>query len=108
MRNISTRSDAGPLPRPTSREDYFIKRRPVNLHGRLGFGGQQPRLVGCEIFALSDESAYVETYTLITNPPELFTLEIHGQYHRARLVYAEGQRLHLEFFSENLNYIDAV
>ena len=93
--------------RPPSREDYFVRHRPAELHGRLGYGGQKPRLVGCEILQLSDTAAYVETYVLIDELPELFTLEINGQYHRARLCYAEGQKLRLEFFTEDLNYIDA-
>jgi hypothetical protein len=92
--------------RPSSREDYFAKRRPDNLHGRLGFGGQTPRLVGCEVFELSEKWAYVESYILIDNPPKMFTLEIDGQYHRARLCYAEGLRLRLELFFEELHYID--
>jgi len=91
--------------RPTSREDYFTKRRPVDLHGRLGYGGQKPRLVGCEILELSETGAYVETYARIDETGELFTLEINGKYQRARLCYAEGQRLRLEFFFEELNYI---
>lgn len=93
------------LPRPTSREDYFIRRRPTELHGRLGYGGQKPRLVGCEILQLSDNAAYVETYVPIDDMPQLFTLEIDGKYHRARLCYAEGSRLRLEFFTEELDYI---
>jgi len=92
--------------RPSSREDYFARRRPDNLHGRLGFGGQTPRLVGCEIFELSERWAYVESYVQIDNPPQSFTLEINGQYRRARLCYAEGQRLRLELFFEEINYID--
>jgi hypothetical protein len=91
-------------PRPTSREDYF-RHRPVELHGRLGYGGQKPRLVGCEILQLSDSGAYVEPYVQIDDLPKLFTLEINGQYHRARLCYAEGSKLRLEFFTEDLNYI---
>jgi hypothetical protein len=99
---VTTRSG-----RPPSREDYF-RHRPAELHGRLGYGGQKPRLVGCEILQLSDTGAYVEPYVQIDDMPEFFTLEINGQYHRARLSYAEGTKLRLEFFTENLHYIDAV
>lgn len=93
-------------PRPASREDYFVGRSRVELHGRLGFTAEKPRLVGCEVLQLSDTGAYVKTHVLIDNPPKLYTLEINGQYHRARLCYAEGQRLRLEFFFEDLNYIE--
>ncbi len=93
--------------RPPSREDYFVRLSPAELHGRLGYGGQKPRLVGCEILQLSDKGAYVEPYVLIDDIPEFFTLEINGQYHRARLRYAEGQKLMLEFFTEDLHYIDS-
>jgi hypothetical protein len=91
-------------PRPPSREDYF-RHRPAELHGRLGYGGQKPRLIGCEILQLSDAGAFVEPYVRIDDIPELFTLEINGQYHRARLCYAEGSKLRLEFFNEELDYV---
>ena len=92
--------------RPTSREDYFIKRRPAELHGRLGYTGKKPRVVGCEIFELSESSAYVETYAPIDEMPEFFTLEVAGIYHRARLCFADGHRLRLEFFFEELDYVE--
>jgi hypothetical protein len=94
-------------PRPTSREDYFIKRRAMRLHGRLGYSGLKPRMVGCEVFELSETAAYVETYAPIDDMPQFFTLEVAGSYHRARLCYADGQRLRLEFFVEELNYVEA-
>jgi hypothetical protein len=91
--------------RPTSREDYFTKARPVDLHGRLGYGGQKPKLVGCEILELTETGAVIETYAEVDKTAELFTLEINGKYQRARLCYAEGQKLRLEFFFEELHYI---
>jgi hypothetical protein len=94
--------------RPSSREDYFTRRRPDNLHGRLGFGGQKARLVGCEITQLSEAGAFVETYVPVADMPDIFTLEINGVYHRARRIWAEGQRLQLVFFTEELDYINEV
>ena len=79
----------------------------MNLHGRLGYGGEKPGMVGCEIFNLSETAAYIETYFPVTTPSPFFTLEINGQYHRARLCYAEGRRMRLEFFTEDLDYIEA-
>lgn len=102
------RQGASRTARPASREDYFTSRRPDALHGRLGFSIPVPRVVGCEIFELSDNAAYVEAYMQINTMPEIFTLEIEGQYHRARLLYAEGRRLRLEFFDEDLDYIETV
>jgi hypothetical protein len=93
-------------PRPTSREDYFIRRRPAELHGRLGYSGQKPQVVGCEIFELSDTAAYVETYAPIDDMPLFFTLEVAGRYHRARLCFADGRKLRLEFFVEELDYVE--
>lgn len=93
--------------RPSSREDYFIRQQPVELHGRLGYGGQKPRLVGCEVLELTAAGASVEAYAPIEGTPKLFTLEINGHYQRARLCTAEGRRLRLEFVAEALDYIDA-
>jgi hypothetical protein len=93
--------------RPLSREDYFVRRRPVDLHGRLGYAGLRPKLVGCEVLELSDTGAYVETYALIDDVPQLFTLEINGEYHRARLIWSEGRNIMLAFFREELHYLEA-
>jgi hypothetical protein len=95
-----------PKVRPASREDYFIRPRAVGLHGRLGYGGKIRQLIGCEILELSERFAHVETYALIPEMPQLFTLEIDGQYHRARLFVSDGRRLRLEFFLEDLHYIE--
>lgn len=102
--------EAGPAPsrppRPTSREDYFIKRKPAGLHGRLGYSGSKPRMVGCEVFELTETSAYLETYAEIDEMPLFFTLEVAGAYHRAKLCFADGRRLRLEFFVEELDYVE--
>lgn len=92
--------------RPASREDYFVSHKPAELHGRLGFGGQKARLVGCEVLELSDTGALVETYAPVEDAPKYFTLEINGQYQRARLYLADGRRLRLEFVPETLDYIE--
>jgi hypothetical protein len=96
-----------PPQRPTSREDYFIRQQRAELHGRLGYGGQKPKLVGCEILELSETAAFVEAYAPIEGTPKYFTLEINGKYQRARLYLAEGRRLRLEFVPESLDYIEA-
>ena len=92
--------------RPASREDYFIRHQPAEMHGRLGYGGQKPKLVGCEILELSSTGAYVEPYAPVDSAIKYFTLEINGQYQRARLFVAEGRRLRLEFIAESLDYIE--
>jgi hypothetical protein len=103
---LESRTNSAQRTRPTSREDYFIKHQPVEMHGRLGYGGQKAKLVGCEILELSERGAYVEPYAPIDGTPKFFTLEINGQYQRARLRETEGRKLRLEFFNENLHYID--
>jgi hypothetical protein len=77
----------------------------MDLHGRLGYAGHKPQLVGCEIIELTETGAFVETYAPIDQTAKLFTLEINGKYQRARLTYAEGQKLRLEFIAEELHYI---
>jgi hypothetical protein len=100
-------SNLAPRRRPPSREDYFIRRRSIDLHGRLGSGGQKPKLVGCEILDLSESGAVVEPYAPVDETAQYFTLEFNGQYRRAKLVKSEARQLLLAFFNEELDYIEA-
>lgn len=94
--------------RPPSREDYFIRRPSLNLPGRLGLSGPRPRLMGCTVLEFSNSGAVVEVFAPMDETAKFFTLEFNGQYHRARLVRAEGEKLLLAFFAEELDYIEPV
>jgi hypothetical protein len=106
-RNLIAGRTMNPPQRPPSREDYFIRQRLPDLYGRLGYGGQTPKLVGCEILNLTDIGALVETFAPVDAAAKFFTLEIDGEYHRAQLVKSEGRQILLAFFKEELNYINA-
>jgi hypothetical protein len=108
-RSVIARRTMNPPQRPPSREDYYIRehQRQPDRHGRLGYGGQKPKLVGCEILNLTDIGALVETYAPVDAAAKFFTLEIDGQYHRAQLVKSEGRQILLAFFKEELSYLDA-
>lgn len=95
------------MSRPASREDYFTRRQLTDLHGRLGYGGVRQRLVGCEVLELTTRGAHIEAYAPIEGSPKLFTLEVNGEYQRARLCMADGRRLRLEFVAEDLHCISA-
>ncbi len=87
-------------------ENRQALRETTLLHGRLGYGGEHPGLVSCDILDVSKTGVRVETFIHLDHLPDSFSVEICGMYNRARLCWATGNQMGLEFIVDDMQYLD--
>ena len=78
-------------------EKRKMERRPMNIAGRLAYGGLAPGIVGCNILDLSETGVRVEIYTAPDEVPKICSLEFSGIYCRARRRWVKDKQIGLEF-----------
>jgi hypothetical protein len=111
MNNIFVTSNSSPAQPATGKTMQDFRRavrQSTKLHGRIGYGGSQPGLVGCEILDLSETGVRVETFIQLDDLPETLSVEICGVYNRARLCWVSGNQMGLAFITEDTQYLDTL
>jgi hypothetical protein len=104
-------SGSDPKPPATgmpAQENRQAVREATKLQGRLGYGGTQPGLVGCEVLDVSVAGVRVQTFTQLDGLPDTVSVEVCGVYNRARRCWASGNQLGLAFIAEDTQYLDTL
>jgi hypothetical protein len=98
-------TNSKPVPENTDTpgsERRRARRKKSSSLGRLAYGGNEPRVLSCEIFDMSETGVRVETYAPPSLVPEFVTLEIGGIYHRARRCWIKGHQIGLELIPDEV------
>jgi hypothetical protein len=74
-----------------------INRQPINIIGRLAYGGLTPGILGCQILDLSETGTRVETYSTLDSVPEFMSIEFSDIYCRVRRRWTNAKQIGLEF-----------
>jgi hypothetical protein len=111
MENDLVTPDSQPNPTATdmpAQESRQAVREATNLQGRLGYGGLQPGLVGCEVLDVSTTGVRVQTFTQLDGLPDTVSVEVCGVYNRARRCWVAGNQVGLAFIEEDTQYLDTL
>lgn len=81
-------------------ERRSAKREQLSSLGRLAYGGDEPRVLSCEILDMSETGIRVETYVNPSQIPEFVSLEFGGIYYRARRRWVNGNQIGLELIKD--------
>ncbi|MDR3505833.1 MAG: PilZ domain-containing protein [Acidocella sp.] len=89
-----------PSSTPPGSEQRGARREKLSSLGRLAYGGEEPRVLSCEVLDMSETGVRVETYVHPSQVPEFVSLEFGGIYYRARRRWVDGNQLGLELIQD--------
>ena len=87
-------------PASPSKEHRRATRENLSSLGRLAYGGEEPRVLSCEVLDVSETGIRVETYVHPIDIPEFVSLSFGGLYYRARRRWVEGNQIGLELIPD--------
>jgi hypothetical protein len=87
-------------PTPPRAENRHATRENLSSLGGLAYGGEEPRVLSCEVLDISETGVRVETYVHPVDIPEFVSLTFGGRYYRARRCWVEGNQIGLELIPD--------